>query len=93
MKVRRLRDRLIEELKDEKFRKAFEAEDVYVKLAIQIAQLREKRGWSQKDLARKLHTTQQTISRIENPENGSLSLGTLIKLAEAFHKQLKIGFV
>lgn len=93
MKVRRLRDRLREELKNKKFRKAFEAEEVYVKLAIQIALLREKQGWNQRDLARKLHTTQQTISRIENPENGSLSVGTLIKLAEAFRKRLKIGFV
>lgn len=93
MKVRKLRDRLKEELKDKKFRKEFEAEDIYVKLAIQIAMLREKRGWSQKDLARKLHTSQQTISRLEDPGNNGISLHTLVKLAQAFRKRLKIGFI
>jgi ribosome-binding protein aMBF1 (putative translation factor) len=93
MKHRKFRDRLREELKDPEFKKAFDEEGVYARLAIQIAQLREEQGLSQKDLAERLHTSQQMISRLEDAENQSLSLGTLVKLAEAFHKRLNIKFV
>jgi ribosome-binding protein aMBF1 (putative translation factor) len=58
---------LAEQLKDpafaERFEKAGEAWDV----ALQIAALRAKAGLSQKDLACKLHTSQQQISRWESP--------------------------
>ncbi len=91
--VLRFRDYLREQLKDEEFRKAFDEEDVYARLAVQIAQLREDKGLSQAELARELHTSQQMISRLEDPHNGSISLNTLVKLARAFHKRLKINFV
>lgn len=93
MKLRKFRDRLKEELKDPEFKKAFDEEDVYARLAIQIAKLREEQGLSQTDLAKRLHTSQQLVSRIEDTDNRSLSLGTLVKLAEAFHKRLNIKFV
>lgn len=84
---------LKEELKNPEFRKAYEEEGVYADIAIQIAKLREKEGLSQQELAHLLHTTQQTVSRLEQDENESLSLHTLIKLARTFHKRLKIQFV
>lgn len=89
----RFRDDLRERLKDEEFRKAFDEEDVYARLAVQIAELREKQGLSQADLARELHTSQQMVSRLEDPHNGSISLNTLVKLAQAFHKRLKVNFI
>ena len=92
-KMIKFRDRLREELKNEKFRKAFEEEDLGVRLAVEIARLREEQGLTQKDLARKLQTTQQTVSRLENPDNQSFSLTTLIKIARAFKKRLDIHFV
>ncbi len=46
-----------------RFKRAGEAWDV----ALQIVALREKAGLSQKDLARKLKTSQQQISRLESP--------------------------
>lgn len=53
---------LKKQLKDpvfaERFEKAGDAWDV----AIQLAALREKAGLSQKDLARKLHTSQQRFA-------------------------------
>jgi len=84
---------LKEQLKNEEFRKAFEKEGIYADLAIQIAHLRQSQGYSQKELARFLGTTQQTVSRIENPHNESLSVNTLIKLAIFFKKGLNIEFV
>jgi len=86
-------DYLKEALKNKVVRKAFEEEEVYASLAIQIAKLREKNGYSQQELARVLRTTQQTVSRLEGRNNKSLSLNTLIKLAQAFHRKLRIQFV
>lgn len=90
--ARKFTDYLNEQMKQEKFKDAFEEEEVFANLAIEIANLRQNRGLTQKDLAEVLDTTQQTISRLEDPHNKSLSLNTLIKLAEVFHKKLKIRF-
>ena len=90
---RRFQDRLKKELKNPEFKKAFDQEEIFASLAIQIAQLRQKQGLSQKDLAKRLKTTQQTVSRIEDIGNKSLSLSTLLKLAGVLHKQLKIELV
>lgn len=91
--MRTFRDRLKEELKNPEFRKAFEEEEIYVNLAIQIAMIREEKGVTQKDMARLLHTSQQMVSRIEDPHNESFSLKTLIKIARAFNKKLSVRFV
>ncbi|MBI1977617.1 MAG: helix-turn-helix transcriptional regulator [Candidatus Omnitrophica bacterium] len=93
MKLRKFRDRLREELKNPEFKKVFDEEDVYARLAVQIAKLREDQGLSQKDLAKRLHTSQQMISRLEDPGNRSLSIQTLVKLAQALHKKIEIGFL
>jgi len=91
--TRRFRDYLNEQLKDPTVRKSYEEEGVFVELAIQIARLRAQKGLSQGELARRLRTSQQTISRLENPRNGSLSLRTLIKLARVLGKELKVQLV
>lgn len=86
-------DYLKKQLKDKTFKKAFDDEEVYSTLAIQIAKLRKVNGYSQQELARILRTTQQTVSRLEDPSNNSLSLNTLLKLAQVFRKRIKIQFV
>ena len=91
--VRKFQDYLRWQLKDEEFRKGFEEEGVYAQVAIQIAGLRTRKKLSQKKLARILHTTQQTVSRLEDPHNTGYSLRTLIKLAHALGKELKVQFV
>ena len=71
-----------EQLKDpdfaERFKSAGEAWDV----ALQIAALREKAGLTQRDLARKLKTSQQQISRLESPSYEGHSLSMLRRVAE-----------
>ena len=73
---------LEEQLKDpnfkERFQKAGEAWDV----AIQIASLRKKWGLSQKELARRLGTSQQQISRLESPSYEGHSLSMLRRVAD-----------
>jgi len=91
--VRRLNDYLKKELKNNNFRNYFEEEKIYADLAIQIAKLRQDEKFTQQDLARLISTTQQTVSRLENPHNASFSIATLIKIAQALHKNLKIQFV
>ena len=90
---RRFRDYLKEQLKDPAVREAYEEEGLFVELAIQIGRLRERKGLTQRALAKRLHTSQQTISRLESPQNGSLSLRTLVRLAHALGKEVKVQFV
>ena len=92
-KMRRFQDRLKEDLKSREFKKVFDREEIFASLAVQIARIRQRQGLSQKTLAKNLHTTQQTVSRLEDTNNKSLSLNTLIKLAEVLHKKIKIELV
>ena len=81
---------LREQLKDsafaERFEKAGEAWDV----ALQIAALREKAGLSQRDLARKLRTSQQNISRLESPTYEGHSLTMLRRVAEVLGVTVRV---
>lgn len=92
-KSRTFQERLREDLQDPEFRNHFEEERRALALAVKIAQLREKRGLSQKDLARLMGTSQQAISRLESGEYEGFSLRTLEKIAEATRTRLKIEFV
>jgi len=89
----KFKEYLHEELKNPEFKKAFDEEEIYASLAIQTAKIRQEKGLTQGELARRLHTTQQTVSRLENLHNKSYSLKTLIKLARALNKRLKVEFV
>jgi transcriptional regulator with XRE-family HTH domain len=84
-------DRYLEEqLRDpdfaERFKRAGEAWDV----ALQIAALREKAGLSQRDLARKLKTSQQNISRLESPSYEGHSLTMLRRVAEVLGVTVRV---
>jgi transcriptional regulator with XRE-family HTH domain len=59
-------------------------------VALQIAALREKAGLSQRDLARKLKTTQQQISRLESPDYEGHSLSLLRRLAKALRARVRV---
>jgi len=83
---------LEEQLRDpdfaERFKRAGEAWDV----ALQIAALREKAGLSQKDLARKLKTSQQQISRLESPSYEGHSLSMLRRVAKLLRARVRVIF-
>ena len=91
--VRRFKDRLTEELKNPEFKKTFDEEEIYASLAIQTAEIRQKKKLTQKELAKRLRTTQQTVSRLEDIRNRRYSLRTLINLARALDRQLKVELV
>lgn len=83
---------LNEKLKDEKFRKIFEKESALAEIAFQLARLRTKKGYSQRDLAKKLKTTQSVISRIENADQ-NISILNLEKIAKLFGKFLQVRLI
>lgn len=61
-------------------------------LAMEIHELREKRGLSQRELAERLGTTPSAVARLE-AGNVSPSLPTLDKVAEALGVELVVSFV
>ena len=91
--LRTFRSRLREELKDPEFKRYYEDERQALKLAIKIAALREQKGLSQQELAKRMGTSQQAISRIESGEYEGFTLKTLEKIAEATGMKVKIDFV
>lgn len=86
-------DRYLEtQLKDPafatRFARAGEAWDV----ALQLAALRQQAGLSQKDLARRLKTSQQQISRLESPGYEGHSLRMLRRVASILKARVRIVF-
>jgi len=81
---------LEEQLKDPEFAERFEKAGDAWDVALQIAALREKAGLSQRDLARKLKTTQQQISRLESPDYEGHSLSMLRRVAKALHARVRV---
>jgi transcriptional regulator with XRE-family HTH domain len=79
-----------EQLKDpgfkEKFRKAGEPWDV----AIQLASLRKASGLSQKELAKRVGTSQQQISRLESPSYKGYSLSMLRRVADVLGATVRV---
>ena len=70
----------------EKFGKAGEAWDV----AIQLASLRKESGLSQKELAKRVGTSQQQISRLESPSYEGHSLSMLRRVAGVLGATLRV---
>ena len=83
---------LEEQMKDSAFAARFKRSGEAWDVALQIAALREKAGLSQKDLARKLHTSQQQISRLESPGYEGHSLRMLRRVAGALQARVRVVF-
>ena len=81
---------LEEQLQDPKFKKRFEQAGEAWEVAIQLATLRKARGISQKQLADKVGTSQQQISRLESPSYQGHSLSMLRRVVEALGGTLKV---
>lgn len=83
---------LEEQLLDKTFAERFERAGVAWDVALQIASLRKEAGVSQKELAQRLKTSQQQISRLESPAYEGHSLSMLRRVAKALHAEVKIVF-
>jgi len=58
----------------------------------QVWQLRKRQKLSQKELARKLNTTQSVVARMESGQQ-NFTTDTLQKIASTFKRDLRIEFV
>ena len=84
-------DHLKEQLKDPKFRKAWEESEAEYILAKKLIEKRLKNKMSQRALAKKVKTTQAVISRIETM-NANPSLNLLKRIASVLDSKLILNF-
>ena len=84
---------LKEQMKNPGFAARFEQAGEAWDVALQLAALREEAGLSQKELARRLKTSQQHISRLESPGYEGHSLANLRRVAGALHARVRVTFV
>ena len=81
------------ELNEKEMRDAYLSAQTRTYVAYQIRTIRAQRGWSQEQLAEKLHTSQSAVSRMEDRQYGKQNLHTLLELAGAFNCGLVVRFV
>lgn len=79
-------------LRNPEFRKAWEESETEYLLAKQLIKKRLAKKMSQRDLAKKLKTSQAVISRIETM-SGNPSLSLLKRIAEALDSKLTLQFL
>lgn len=79
--------------KSPEFRKSYADEVAKLNIAHKIMMLRKQRHLSQVQLAKRMRTSQQTISRLENPRNERVTLSTLNRVAAALKARLNIDFI
>lgn len=83
---------LSKRLKDQQFKKDYEAYGKQLEIAYQVLQLRKKQKMSQMELAKKIGTTQSNVARLESGEQ-NFTTETLSKIAWAFGRDLKVEFI
>src|SRR5260370_9733409 len=83
---------LDEQMKDPEFAARFERAGEAWDIALQLAALRQRAGLSQKELARRLKTSQQHISRLESPGYEGHSLANLRRVAGALKARVRVVF-
>lgn len=85
-------DFLTEQLKDDEFRKEYEALEPEFAIIQAIIDARKTEGITQKELSNRSGIAQGDISKLENG-NANPSIRTLQRLATAMGKKLRIEFV
>ena len=86
------KDYLKDKLKNPKIKESYDEEDLYSKVSIQIAVLREAKHMSQLELAKRIHTTQNVISKIESGDR-NITLRSIARIAAAFNKKVELKIV
>jgi DNA-binding XRE family transcriptional regulator len=89
-KIYTFEEHLEKSLKDPEFKKAWDDTETEYRLACKLIEARLKNHLSQRDLAKKVQTSQAAISRIETMR-GNPSLSLLKRIAEALGTQLSVS--
>jgi len=61
-------------------------------LALQLADIMKEKSITKSSLAKKLETSRSQLDRILDPENTSITIEVLERVAHAVGKKLQIGF-
>ncbi|MFH0754496.1 MAG: helix-turn-helix transcriptional regulator [Candidatus Omnitrophota bacterium] len=80
------------EMSNPKFKAVYDEVSAHMSIGEQIAALRHKAKMSQLELAQKVKTSRTAIVRYESGKYKNFNVGTLTRIARAFHKDLKISF-
>lgn len=86
-----LDDHVKESLHDASFRRAWKDSEVEYQISRRIIEKRLAAKMTQEELARKVHTTQAVISRIENM-SGNPTVGMLSRIAGALGTRITVHF-
>jgi ribosome-binding protein aMBF1 (putative translation factor) len=78
-----------ERRKSPDFREAFDEARQATEIARELARIRRAEGVSQAEIARRLKTSQQAISRMEHPDYEGHTLRTLVRYAESLGRELR----
>ena len=62
-------------------------------LAWQVSQAMEREGMSKAEMARRMQTSRSSLNRLLDPENASVTLGTIDRAASVLGKRLRIELV
>ncbi|MCS6289297.1 MAG: helix-turn-helix domain-containing protein [Nitrospira sp.] len=81
---------LKEQLTDPAFARRFKQAGQAWDVALQIAALRQRAGLSQKELARRVKTSQQQICRLESPDYEGHSLSMLRRVARELSARVRV---
>ena len=81
---------LREQLTDPEFARRFERAGQAWDVALQIAALRQRAGLSQGELAKRVKTSQQQISRLESPQYEGHSLSMLRRVARELRARVRV---
>lgn len=81
---------LEDQLKDPDFAARFKKAGQSWDVAMQLAALRRESGLSQKELANRLGTSQQQISRLESPGYEGHSLSMIRRVADALDATVRV---
>ncbi len=92
MKQTKFDQYLEEQLKGPAFARRFERAGQAWDVALQIAALRQRAGLSQRELAKRVKTSQQQICRLESPGYEGHSLSMLRRVARELHARVRVVF-
>ncbi len=79
-------------LDDQEYSEAFISAEIATTLPFQLKAMRMQRGWTQKEVARRIGGNQKTISDFENPNYARYTLTSLKKLASVYDVGLIVRF-
>jgi ribosome-binding protein aMBF1 (putative translation factor) len=92
MKLKNFDDFLENELSRPEVRKEYEALEEEYQLAAELIKLRQKAGLTQRDLAKKVKTSQPCIARLESGRYQNVSMAFLRKVSRALGVEPHISF-